>query len=147
MEHCLNAYFIWNKNIVSGNIMFFIPVQSENNQEEEWQTPWNIKLIWLTKLPDYAVLRRLNHVTIKQYWSNEDIHWMLNIWLDVLRLQRDTLMRYAEERLFATLNPGPVQKCVRNIAFTTQESQSKWRATLNHPTSRPHWLINQAFDS
>ena len=74
MEHCLNAYFIWNKNIVSGNIMFFIPVQSENNQEEEWQTPWNIKLIWLTKLRDYAVLRRLNHViSYKQAISTDQM--------------------------------------------------------------------------
>ena len=99
----MNAYFIWNKNIVSGNIMFFIPVQSENNQEEEWQTPWNIKLIWLTKLRDYAILRRMNHVTIKLYWSNENVHWILNIWLDVFRMRRDAPMRRAEERLFATL--------------------------------------------
>ena len=69
MEHCINAYFIWNNNIVSGNIMFFIPVQSENNQEEEWQTPWNIKLIWR----DYAVLRRLNHVSYKQAISTDQM--------------------------------------------------------------------------
>ena len=59
----MNAYFIWNKNIVSGNIMFFIPVQSENNQEEEWQTPWNIKLIWL-KLTD----------EITQFYADEMNH-------------------------------------------------------------------------
>ena len=140
----MNAYFIWNKKIVSRNIMFFIPVQSENNQEEERQTPWNIKLIWLTKLRDYAVLRRLNHVI--SYKQAILIKWKCPLPLNLKHLvwcfEAAAWCPHEMSRGKIICNPGPklhndekhqqliakvfrfrVQRCVKNIAFRTQESK------------------------